>query len=385
MQIWLCQKCVQDRQNIVKNVLEAEDEHSRNLWIYRLSKLCQLCLQLILHSSPNENGNPALRILEIFTSCSTFERDGTSSHSDIVTRIFRFLIHRRYFECLRTLCDSRIPPLIEATPKPPTPIAEIILDLISRPLKLLNQTDQNFRSEMVQRLGSAFFQTEFSEQVRNFILPALSGTNFPYLDWISVLNREENLANPWLLFSFLSLGRLNLEVFSPMEVIQYLNVLSKLSVSISKGSNYAKIQIDDDPEESDDDDEDDHNADGSPISSEERECLQSSLSLLNSTEVVSNLIAATEKCAKEPLALKLLCRICHNLLLADKAAIHKFRLLNTLAFRSALIHRLWNLILDAKQPSAIGKPVPLLTVSIKRKRSSSSIANDVGLINICDF
>eukprot|EP00095_Tigriopus_kingsejongensis_P006661 maker-scaffold363_size195477-snap-gene-0.52 protein:Tk06661 transcript:maker-scaffold363_size195477-snap-gene-0.52-mRNA-1 annotation:"ubiquitin-protein ligase e3c" len=353
--LWLCQCCVKDRDQIARRVSTGEPDEC-----YRVARLCQLCLQLILRASPEENVNPALRILEIFTATATYP-----AGSDLaVAQIFRYLIRRDYFECLRSLCDARIPPMIEATSKAPTPLAEIILDLIARPLRLLSQSEQSLRSEIVRRLGRSFFQTEFSEQVRNFILPALSETQFPFLEWISALNREdEALSNIWLLYSFLSLGHLKLEEYAQIEVIQYLTVLSHLTEAISRASNFSKIQIDDDPDDSDDEPEASESVSGtSSMTYQERECLQTSLSLLNTSETVSNLITATERCAKDPLALKLLAKICHNLLLADKVAIHKFRLLNTLAFRSALIHRLWNLILDAKQPSSIGKPIPLLTV-----------------------
>ena len=90
--------------------------------------------------------------------------------------------------------------------------------------------------------------------------------------------------------------------------------------------------------------------------------IQRSVAMLNDEEVVSSLVAATEKSQNEPMALTALCKLCHNLLLSDPLALHHFRLLYTLAFRPVLLHRLWNLILDTKRPSLVGSSIPLLTV-----------------------
>ena len=69
-----------------------------------------------------------------------------------------------------------------------------------------------------------------------------------------------------------------------------------------------------------------------------------------------------------------LCRLCHHLLVLHPLALHKFRLLYTLAFRSSFLHRLWNLILDTKRPSSVASAsgsVPLLTVIARGIRTTS--------------
>ena len=45
--------------------------------------------------------------------------------------------HCDYFGLVRQLCDKRIPPLLEESCRPPTPLAEAIFNMIIRPLKLL--------------------------------------------------------------------------------------------------------------------------------------------------------------------------------------------------------------------------------------------------------
>ena len=42
-----------------------------------------------------------------------------------------------YFGLVRRMCDKRIPPLLEESFRPPTPLAEAIFSMIVRPFKLL--------------------------------------------------------------------------------------------------------------------------------------------------------------------------------------------------------------------------------------------------------
>ena len=118
-------------------------------------------------------------------------------------------------------------------------------------------------------------------------------------------------------------------------------------------------------EDSDSDDDDENTAADVEMADVEASNIQRSVAMLNDEEVVSSLVAATEKSQNEPMALTALCKLCHNLLLSDPLALHHFRLLYTLAFRPVLLHRLWNLILDTKRPSLVGSSIPLLTVMIK--------------------
>lgn len=108
--------------------------------------------------------------------------------------------------------------------------------------------------------------------------------------------------------------------------------------------------------------------------------------MLNNEEVVSSLVAATEKSQNEPMALTALCKLCHNLLLSDPLALHHFRLLYTLAFRPVLLHRLWNLILDTKRQSKalVGSSIPLLTV-ISRGIRLSVQERDAIVPNLATF
>ena len=55
--------------------------------------------------------------------------------------ILKYLMcHCDYFGLVRSLCDKRIPPLLEESCNPPTHLAEAIFKMIIRPLNLLYKT-----------------------------------------------------------------------------------------------------------------------------------------------------------------------------------------------------------------------------------------------------
>ncbi|XP_033095234.1 uncharacterized protein LOC117099809, partial [Anneissia japonica] len=135
-----------------------------------------------------------------------------------------------YYYNMRALLQSRVPPVVEPSPNPPTPLANTVLDMILRPLNTNIETGPE-RSQFISlrrlalcHLCESFLRTAFTEQVAHFILPALceKRTNFPVVELLESLlpsdlmeinqnsqqglNQMEVEPSPWLLFSVLSLG-----------------------------------------------------------------------------------------------------------------------------------------------------------------------------------
>ena len=118
--------------------------------------------------------------------------------------------------------------------------------------------------------------------------------------------------------------------------------------------------------------------------------------MLNDKELVNVLVSGTEQSKSgegltitnhlarniscNPELYASLCRLCHHLLVLHPLALHKFRLLYTLAFRSNFLHRLWNLILDTKRPSPVASAsgsVPLLTVISRGIRTTAEERDEI--------
>ena len=70
------------------------------------------------------------RFLEIYTAKTTY------STPAIVTKIYKYLIPREYFVTVRTIIDSRVPPVMSKTVRPPTPVAGEILRMVLSPVSV---------------------------------------------------------------------------------------------------------------------------------------------------------------------------------------------------------------------------------------------------------
>ena len=169
---------------------------------------------------------------------------------------------------------------------------------------------------------------------------------------------------------------------SEQEYVQYLSVLALLSKEIG-----ALAPPDTDDGEEDDGDDDDDAPD--PLEAADEVVLES-LRLLNAEASVTRFVALAEgngsggnNDAGEETVLRNLCSVCHNLLLccegggagrgysgglgsasaaAGGRAVHRFRLLNAMAFRPTLLQRLWTLVIGTRQNDGYGTQDTLLEV-----------------------
>lgn len=357
--VWICQMIVKERKDI-----------STQSWLFKLARLANLCVKFI-SLQKQENVAPLLRFIEIFTSPKNYQ------DSQWLLQLFDYLVRQDFFAHLRRICDAKIPPMLAETTKAPTPIAETLFNLIMQPLRLIRDDDNDFGKKVLLNLTKNFLTNQFSEQVDYFIVPSLAREkSFPYGLWSKILyqcsrtfdgnDHGLDIQTPWLLYSFLKIGKIHLGNVENFDVQNYLNVLSDLTGSIMSKQHISGLTSTD---HSDSDIEEDE-MDMETNENMESQTIAKSIAMLNDEEVVASLVSATEKSQNEPLALTALCKLCHNLLLSDPSALHHFRLLYTLAFRPVLLHRLWNLILDTKRPSLVGSSIPLLTVIARGIRLS---------------
>ena len=102
-------------------------------WTHTLCKLSLSCVEL-LASSPDSIA-ASLRFLQIYTNNATFP-----NKPDLVTNIYKYLVSRKYFSLVRTVIDSRVPPVLSETTRPPTPLAGEILQMVLTPVNLAVQS-----------------------------------------------------------------------------------------------------------------------------------------------------------------------------------------------------------------------------------------------------
>ena len=425
-------------------------------WPYKIARLITQALTFMASASSQESISSTLRFVEIYSSSESFVKPGGTtdttrmseeeSHSySSIKSITKYLMHcNKYFGLVRRLCDKRIPPLLEENSSPPTHLAEAILKMITRPLNFLyslskNECEHTIRCALLS-LTENFFTTQFTEQVEYFIIPALAKENFPHGQWTAAMNEAINsdkhtpwkdTSSCWLLYSFLKLFSVSKDFKYNMEggntsvvnkdssnltdnLENYLNVLSHLTGCLLNfgGKLFRGRLYDDNCDDHSDPDSDDENESSTlggtgydqdnimetfDITDESKRVARKGLELLNDKDLVSILVAGTEKKYEQmgsieskeksrkikpynPAIYRSLCRLCHHLLVLHPLALHKFRLLYTLAFRSAFLHRLWNLILDTKRPSPVASAsaaVPLLTVISRGIRTTTDERDEI--------
>jgi ubiquitin-protein ligase E3 C len=109
-----------------------------------------------------ENLASSLRFMQVYTCQENYSSNGLT----ILTKIYKFLIKDSYFSKVRQLIDTKIPPLLSVTIRPPTPVSEEILQMILRPLDIVDGIqDRALVNDILRQLCDNIFCTEFTEQV----------------------------------------------------------------------------------------------------------------------------------------------------------------------------------------------------------------------------
>ena len=101
--------------------------------------------------------------MQVYTCQENYSAKGLT----ILTKIYKFLIKDSYFSKIRQLIDAKIPPLLSVITRPPTPVSEEILQMILRPLDIIDGVqDRALVNDILRQLCENIFCTEFTEQVR---------------------------------------------------------------------------------------------------------------------------------------------------------------------------------------------------------------------------
>ncbi|XP_069702572.1 ubiquitin-protein ligase E3C isoform X1 [Periplaneta americana] len=368
--VWISQLLLRQYEHIM-----VAAERPGDAWTWRLCRLLHMNVAHLAAATQQLNSRESLavplRTVEVFTSWETCQRIlGDAKASTYLTHLFTYLVNKGYFEHVRCLVDNKVPPLLEASAHPPTPLAACLFDMITRPLQLVISSPVNSSSEfsglILRGLCQHILAPPLTEPVKLFIIPALAELPyFPFRQLLETLKMNAHTvpASTWLLFAVLSLERKH---FVPGQnvggdglLLIYLQILASLTVNISKvynGANGAALHSSHDSD-IDSNSEMDHEE----SNVEELQILEQCVEMLNESSRVQILLLAVDQ-SEDPQVLQALCQVCHNLLVAHKFAIHKYKLLYMLAFKPTFLRHLWTAILSVCQTSLFGSATPLLHV-----------------------
>ncbi|XP_048462036.1 ubiquitin-protein ligase E3C [Rhincodon typus] len=227
------------------------------------------------------------------------------------------------------------------------------------------------RHQVFAALAKEFFTAPFTDQIYNFLIPALSArASFPYVSFLSALlipNMTSSVGltftkdmAPWLLYFVLAVGESQIGVLSEDGMLVYLRMvqilLPQLPVSLT-GSNSREIGSDSENEEEEERKMITSNDDGRiSISLITAECLKK-LDTKQQTNALLNLVWK-ESVSED--VFTMMASICHTLMVQHRMMVPKIRLLYSLAFNARFMRHLWNLITSVTTKMITGSMVSLL-------------------------
>ena len=137
--------------------------------------------------------------------------------------------------------------------------------------------------------------------------------------------------------------------------MNYLQVFASLSSTMSPLPSDKGLIIDDN-------DTGVSETDTEMIDQDEADVIKQCIQLINDEHRVQGILTAVDR-SEDPIVLQPLCQLCHNLLMINKLAVHKYKLLYTLAFKPAFLRNLWSALLSLSQTSLFGGgATPLLQI-----------------------
>ncbi|GAB1868523.1 HECT-type E3 ubiquitin transferase [Camponotus japonicus] len=346
--IWVLQHFLKHQRDIKLKSL------SSSQWLWRLRWILRMCMRYNTETLPDGAYSLAipLRVLEVFTTREDTEKVLRENSYWHLESIFVYLIQHNYFEQLRKLLDAKVPLMVEATSVAPTPISKCLLDMIKRPLDLISYVDrkEDFSTLVLRELCKSIFSPRLSDPVRMFIVPALAEfKDFPYVQLIACVNRFQLEPTINLLYCILSLDSFNQFAWCKSEdaLTNYLQVLASLSSTI--------VMVEQNVSEQQADNDSDNESDGNVTDQEQADILRKCVEMLNEQQRVNCILSTIEHSQSDPAALlQPLCRLCHHLLITNKLAVHKYKLLYMLAFKPMFLKHLWTNLTSIRQTSLFG-------------------------------
>ncbi|XP_004930075.1 ubiquitin-protein ligase E3C [Bombyx mori] len=355
----------------------------------QIRRLLALHLRLLKYNTEVPLAVP-LRMFEVFTSTSTVEAAMNCDEAlRFVANTFLYLIKRGYFMDLCKLICEKTPPMYGPSPNPPTPLSGALLELIQRPLSLILRVNiPQYEDTVTTEFTAAFLCNPYPEPVEMFILPSLAQDTTKKLSFLALIKclQDDNkyhskkiINDSWLLHSVLVLEPKqfiseiknidNTRLPSNRIVIEYLKVIARLTENVcNKQITYEfEDSLYSQETAADKDDESDSETEPNPTSIREQMLLTRCIELLNDPErcIMVTISQITDNDLSEEF-LEYMSEICHNLLLSHRMALHKYRLLYTLAFKPIFLRGLWRWLSNMNHASSFGGSSTSLLSALSR-------------------
>ncbi|XP_063401065.1 ubiquitin-protein ligase E3C-like [Mytilus trossulus] len=339
--IWLCQNIMKSKENIIAVLYSQKPQRS-----FLINRLLVLCLRYLV--SIADTSQPIavpMRMLETFTSQTLYK-----NHSHLSV-IWSHLIEKGYFEYMRTIFEAKVPSNLEKSTVPPTPQAGSIFSLIMSPIVFATEAKNKVFSQFILKsLCRSFFCPAFSEQIEQFLLPAMAYNKFPFplVELIQALlqqtsdtskvkyqrcdDMEDIPKTQWLLTAVVTFAERYLDIMSTPDVLNLLLVLKQLLPCVAVHSKFGS-------HEDSDSEEEEMETDSNINFKSQHEDI---VAFLNSQKFVHAVVRCLSQNRKlDEQDVSCVCVICYSLMSQFNLSIHKQRLLYSLAFNREFMVKLW--------------------------------------------
>jgi hypothetical protein len=364
--VFVCQFIIKNITGFFTILLQPSEDLSRLQWQYRIQKLLVICIKQIF-AAPSSIAIP-MRIIEIFTAFESVKKNSPSGVSDqelvrFLKRLFSYMIDQNYFRNVRKMLNEKIPDSTyeDETIRPHNEISRVLLEMIQRPLKLVNtfSADPSFDSKILASFTAEILTKDYTSTIGNFIVPSLgSQPDFPFIKLIRFLHDiqvqtmqsigevpcENNnncevvetfrdvRFNGYLLYSILKLDAKFLdEVINQNCLSHYLVVIGAMIGNISKLPKPNQINFscnfddEDGGQEFSDSDDDGNDHDEEMQPQFERLILCDTISLLNEQTRVVKIVKNIDGLLYKPEVVHSMCLVAHNLMIYNRAAINEYK------------------------------------------------------------
>ncbi|XP_050541390.1 ubiquitin-protein ligase E3C isoform X2 [Daktulosphaira vitifoliae] len=383
--LWLSQHILRNSSSLLKSSLD-----KNNSWYWHIKWILSLNIDL-LNSTNLESFATSLRIIEELTSIESYKNLLGSDNAQVALRdLFQYLVKKCYFDSLRKILDTKIPTLFDVEDTPAPPLARSILEFVKRPFSVRSLTFlDEYTSTVMDHFVRTFLKGPITDINHKFILPNLSqeqntidyvGPDFKQLVIFLTNSPIQYQPNTNLFYSLLILEpyfdkysfvikclKTGREVNA---INNYLDILSSLTSCLAEPPvidylNKAWKHSSANQEDSSEDESDEEEKPFCGYLEHELQILKMCSDLLNESFRVNRIVDSIgESCSSSSIQFLLepVCKLCHYLLMSHKLAVHKYRLLYTLALKAEFLQNLWKTILTTEQQSFFGPS--LVTTSL---------------------
>lgn len=322
--------------------------------IFKLTSFLLTCL-------PEDNvlfKENLLLIIELFRNYLNSKQifdDNQTQH------IWLYLITNRHFRNLQYFFDKNWKTILSDSQ-----LFDSVYGQFFYPLSIGYNSEDSSRT-VVSLFLVDFLSKILNNSIANVVLLRITNSHPKVLNASNVLSSFDKLQTQdsytflWIFYASLCLLNNSIQHFTDEQIAKYLCIIRMFSLNLSSYIKTHNIKLDVKKAIEDFDEDDDEE--------EENKCkifhafIEQIFAILNNSSHCSLIVKYMNNVlTKDKDSLISLSYLCHSMLLFHPFAIHKNRLLHSLAFNSAFLKNLWKFILTESSTSLFNGPITFINI-----------------------